>query len=220
MWMIILQYRKRILIGAAALALAGSGFLAGRETAREPELASGFYRMDGQLEAALPAESNAAASAAESKPAEAKAAKEPAAKSAAAESAASPAGSAQPQQTDAATAAAASATAEQAAPAATRAPSAAPTPAASAVPTGAGRPSGAEARASAESGQAGGLIDLNAASLEELMKLPRIGEAKAQAIIAYREQHGGFRTAYEITEVKGIGQKTYESFKDRITVTQ
>ncbi|MBC8080145.1 MAG: helix-hairpin-helix domain-containing protein [Gorillibacterium sp.] len=70
------------------------------------------------------------------------------------------------------------------------------------------------------SGVVTGLIDLNTASLAQLMELPRIGETKAAAIIAYREQHGGFGSPEEIVNVKGIGEKTYESFKDQITVTR
>ncbi|MCL6458974.1 MAG: helix-hairpin-helix domain-containing protein [Gorillibacterium sp.] len=65
-----------------------------------------------------------------------------------------------------------------------------------------------------------GLIDLNTASLAQLMELPRIGETKAAAIITYREQHGGFASPDEIVNVKGIGEKTYESFKDKVTATR
>ncbi|RAV21823.1 hypothetical protein DQG23_07125 [Paenibacillus contaminans] len=62
-------------------------------------------------------------------------------------------------------------------------------------------------------------IDLNSATIQQLVKLPGIGESKAKAIIAYREQTGGFRTAKEITKVKGIGDKTYEALKDLIAVS-
>lgn len=55
-----------------------------------------------------------------------------------------------------------------------------------------------------------GAVSINAASVEELQKLPGIGPAKAQAIVAYREAHGGFRTLEELKEVSGIGEKTYE----------
>jgi competence protein ComEA len=71
----------------------------------------------------------------------------------------------------------------------------------------------------APTGWLDGRIDLNTASLELLMELPRIGESKAQAIIAYREQNGGFKSAEEIVNVKGIGDKTYTSFRDKITVS-
>lgn len=55
-----------------------------------------------------------------------------------------------------------------------------------------------------------GAVSINAASVEELQKLPGVGPAKAQAIVAYREAHGGFRALEELKEVAGIGEKTYE----------
>lgn len=62
------------------------------------------------------------------------------------------------------------------------------------------------------------LIDLNSATQEELETLPGIGPAKARAILEYRRQYGGFVSAEEIMEVRGIGQATYDKIKDRITV--
>ena len=61
-------------------------------------------------------------------------------------------------------------------------------------------------------------INLNTASLEELDSLPGIGPAIAGRIIDYRENHGGFRTIEEITEVSGIGQATLAKIKDIVTV--
>lgn len=63
-----------------------------------------------------------------------------------------------------------------------------------------------------------GLINLNSATLEELDSLPGIGPAKARAIIEYRTAAGGFYSTEELLEVKGIGRKTFERLKDRITV--
>jgi len=63
-------------------------------------------------------------------------------------------------------------------------------------------------------------IDLNKASLEELMQLPGIGQDRAQAIIAYRQSHGGFMSIDEITLVEGIGEGTLERLKDLIIITQ
>ena len=67
------------------------------------------------------------------------------------------------------------------------------------------------------SGKAGGMVDINTASLSELMSLPGIGESKAKRILEYREQNGAFSTGKDITKVSGIGASTYESLKDRIT---
>ena len=62
-------------------------------------------------------------------------------------------------------------------------------------------------------------INLNSATAEELDKLPGIGPARAADIISYRESHdGGFQTIEEIKEIKGIGDKSFETLKDLITV--
>ncbi len=60
-------------------------------------------------------------------------------------------------------------------------------------------------------------VDLNTASAAELTALPGIGPAKAQAIIEYRET-APFKSADELVQVKGIGQKLYEQIKDKVTV--
>lgn len=61
-----------------------------------------------------------------------------------------------------------------------------------------------------------GLIDINSASKEELMKLPGVGEVTAQKIIDYREKNGGFSTVEDLKKVDRIGDKTLEKFKDKI----
>jgi len=61
-------------------------------------------------------------------------------------------------------------------------------------------------------------ININTASLNELILLPGIGEKKAQAIIKYREEVGDFKTKDEINNVKGIGDITYEKMKEKIKV--
>ena len=61
-------------------------------------------------------------------------------------------------------------------------------------------------------------IDINRAEAWLLEALPGIGEAKARAIIDYRQQNGPFRTTNELTKVAGIGNTTYERIKHLITV--
>ena len=69
----------------------------------------------------------------------------------------------------------------------------------------------------AEAAVTDGRIDINHAGADELMQLNGIGEGKARAIIAYREEHGAFATVEDIKKVSGIGESTYAKFKDDIT---
>ena len=61
-------------------------------------------------------------------------------------------------------------------------------------------------------------ININLASAEEIAQLKGIGPSYAERIIEYRETHGPFKSPAEITNVKGIGTKTLEANKGRITV--
>lgn len=61
-------------------------------------------------------------------------------------------------------------------------------------------------------------VNINTASLEQLMQLDRVGAKYAQRIIEYRESVGAFERAEDIMNVKGIGQKTWVANKDRIVV--
>ena len=62
------------------------------------------------------------------------------------------------------------------------------------------------------------LVNVNTAAAEELETLPGIGEVLAQAIIAYREEHGPFTSVDELDEVSGIGPVTLEEIRDLVTV--
>ena len=48
--------------------------------------------------------------------------------------------------------------------------------------------------------------------------LSGIGPSKAEAIVAYRKEHGAFKSADELTHVKGIGQKTLEKIRNLILI--
>ncbi|MBI4373440.1 MAG: helix-hairpin-helix domain-containing protein [Deltaproteobacteria bacterium] len=72
--------------------------------------------------------------------------------------------------------------------------------------------------ASAKSKGVEGLVNLNTASVSELMLLPGIGKAKAEAIVAYRQAHP-FKSPQELTEIKGIGPKMLQKMERYLTVT-
>jgi competence protein ComEA len=61
-------------------------------------------------------------------------------------------------------------------------------------------------------------IDLNRAEAWLLEALPGIGPSRAQAIIDYRQENGGFTSITELTEVEGIGPSIYEQIRDLVTV--
>ena len=61
-------------------------------------------------------------------------------------------------------------------------------------------------------------VNINTASVEQLMTLDRVGAKYAQRIIEYRETVGPFTAPEDILKVKGIGKKTWEANKDRIVV--
>lgn len=63
-----------------------------------------------------------------------------------------------------------------------------------------------------------GRIDINVASQAELMTLPGIGQSKADGIIAYRQDKGGFSAIEEIMNVEGIKEGVYNRIKDNIKV--
>ena len=62
-------------------------------------------------------------------------------------------------------------------------------------------------------------VNLNTATIEQLTSLNGIGEAKAKAIVAYRQANGPFKSVDQLVDVKGIGLKVVEKNRDQMTVT-
>jgi len=64
-----------------------------------------------------------------------------------------------------------------------------------------------------------GLVNLNQADVMTLQsKLTGIGRSKAEAIVAYRSEHGAFETVDELLEIKGIGKALLDRNRDKLTV--
>ncbi len=61
-------------------------------------------------------------------------------------------------------------------------------------------------------------ININTASMEELMTLKGIGQTRAEQILEYREKHGSFASPEAIMNVDGIKQGTYDKIKDNIKI--
>jgi len=62
------------------------------------------------------------------------------------------------------------------------------------------------------------LLNINTATKKELMQLKGIGEKKAEDIIAYRLEHGGFYSVEELITIKGIGEKTILNLKKQLII--
>ncbi|MBP6885351.1 MAG: helix-hairpin-helix domain-containing protein [Bacilli bacterium] len=62
------------------------------------------------------------------------------------------------------------------------------------------------------------IININYATVEQLMELSGIGETKAKAIVTYREQNGRFKKIEDIMNVSGISNALFERIKEQITV--
>ena len=61
-------------------------------------------------------------------------------------------------------------------------------------------------------------INLNTADVTELQNLPGVGPKKAELIIQYRQEKGSFSKIEDLTEVQGIGEKTFAKIKSQLTV--
>lgn len=61
-------------------------------------------------------------------------------------------------------------------------------------------------------------VNINKATIEELMQIKGIGQKYAKRIVEFREKNGPFKNVEDIINVKGIGPKKFELIKDMITV--
>lgn len=74
-----------------------------------------------------------------------------------------------------------------------------------------------DATAIAGSGQPGA-INVNTATVDELMDVPGVGKVIATRIIDYRDQHGPFKRIEDLTNVKGIGKKKLEDLSKALVI--
>lgn len=63
-----------------------------------------------------------------------------------------------------------------------------------------------------------GKVNLNTAAKEELMTLSGIGEAKAESILAWREEHGSFAQIEDLMKIEGIKEGVFSKIKDSVKV--
>ncbi|HKV38638.1 MAG TPA: helix-hairpin-helix domain-containing protein [Blastocatellia bacterium] len=61
-------------------------------------------------------------------------------------------------------------------------------------------------------------VDINAAGVEELQKLPGIGKGFAQKIVEYRERYGPFRRPQDLIILNGFGERRYHKLEDFVCV--
>lgn len=61
-------------------------------------------------------------------------------------------------------------------------------------------------------------ININTASMEQLMTLPGIGESKARAILSYRQEKGKFTSIEELKDIPGIKDGVFSKIKDYLTI--
>jgi competence protein ComEA len=76
----------------------------------------------------------------------------------------------------------------------------------------------ADQSASKTKAPAGGEIDINKASAEQLTRIPGIGKVMAERIILFREEHGPFRRVEDLLKIKGIGEKSLQKLRPYVKV--
>ena len=65
---------------------------------------------------------------------------------------------------------------------------------------------------------ASGKVNINTASEEQLMLLPRVGPSVAGRIVEFRDQNGRFKKAEDLLLVSGIGDRTFDLIKPYVSV--
>lgn len=63
-----------------------------------------------------------------------------------------------------------------------------------------------------------GKVNINTASVEQLVELPGIGESTANNIVDYRKKNGNFKSIDQLLEVKGVGEKKLSKIKNMLTL--
>jgi len=71
----------------------------------------------------------------------------------------------------------------------------------------------------ASAATAGGVVNVNTASSQQLQLLPRIGPSVADRIVEYRKENGKFATAEDLMLVRGVGESTFAQLKSYVTLT-
>lgn len=66
---------------------------------------------------------------------------------------------------------------------------------------------------------ADGVVNINEASVDQLMLLPRVGPTVASRIVEFREQNGRFKQATDLLLVQGIGDKTFALIEPYVAVS-
>jgi competence protein ComEA len=79
-------------------------------------------------------------------------------------------------------------------------------------------PKAGEAIVTVAGEKTGGVVNINQADQAQLESLPGIGPSSASKIIEYRNNHGGFKSIEELMSVPGIGRKSFEKLKERVSI--
>jgi len=68
-------------------------------------------------------------------------------------------------------------------------------------------------------GDSAGAVNINTATAEQLMLLPRVGPSVAGRIVAFRDENGAFKQTVDLMPVKGIGEKTFELIEPYVVIS-